>query len=290
MLTLFAFIVAIGLLVFIHEFGHYWVARRCGVGVLTFSIGFGRPIYQWQRGQTTWQIALIPLGGYVKMLDESEGEVAPALRQFAFNTQHPAKKMAIALAGPLANLLLASFIYAGLYAYGVVTLKPLVATVAMDSIAAKAGLRAGDVLQRVNGDAVQSWDQAQVSIFGAASQKELKLEVATPQGERAFTLDLSSLSSEDFDQHILSRLGLSPYATTNQIAYVQEKGAAARAGLQVGDVVLTLNQQPLTSWLEFQRYIAQNPSQPFELKIRRGAQTQTLTISPDVIDQDGKKK
>ncbi|WP_297573830.1 RIP metalloprotease RseP [uncultured Deefgea sp.] len=289
MLTLFAFIVAIGLLVFIHEFGHYWAARRCGVGVLTFSIGFGRPIYQWKRGLTTWQIALIPLGGYVKMLDESEGEVAPELRQFAFNTQHPAKKMAIAFAGPFANLLLASLIYAGLYAYGVVTLKPLIGTVAIESIAAKAGLRAGDVLQRVNGDAVQSWDQAQVSVFGAASQSELKLDVDTPQGERSMTLDLRSLSSEDFDQHILSRLGLSPYATTTQIAYVQEKGAAARAGLQVGDVALLLNQQPLASWLDFQRYIVQNPSQPFELQVRRGAQTLDLTITPDVIDKDGKK-
>ncbi len=290
MLTFFAFVFAIGLLVFIHEFGHYWVARKCGVGVLTFSIGFGKPLYQWQRGQTTWQIAAIPLGGFVKMLDESEAPVASNLRQYAFNTQHPAKKMAIAFAGPFINLLFASLIYAGLYAYGVVTLKPVIGSVVADSIAAKAGLRAGDYISAVNSEKVANWEQVQMSLFSAAGQPELMLEVKTKDGHlNQLLLDLKQIKSTEFDQKILSRLGLSPFAVTNRIAYIQPASAADRAGLQVGDYVISINQKTLKDWSELQNIVAQYPSENLVFKIRREQKLLDLKITPDVIELNGEK-
>ena len=227
MLSFLSFISAIALLVFVHEYGHYWAARRCGVGVLTFSIGFGKPLYQWQRGITTWQIAAIPLGGYVRMLDEAEAPVSAELRSQAFNTQHPLKKMAIAFAGPFANLLLATLLYAGFYAYGVTTLRPIVATLASDSIAAKAGVQQGDLVLRVEGEGVKSWDQAQLLMFSAAGQPDLTLEVSSKASAvRTLRLPLSSLSREEFDQYLLSRLGISPYASSAVIDVVQAKGGA----------------------------------------------------------------
>lgn len=290
MLTFFAFVFAIGLLVFIHEYGHYWVARRCGVGVLTFSIGFGKPLYQWQRGQTTWQIAAIPLGGFVKMLDESEAPVASELRQYAFNTQHPAKKMAIAFAGPLANLIFAALIYAGLYSYGVVSLKPIIGTVVPESIAAKAGLNSGDQITRVNTEKVSDWEQVQMNLFSAAGYPQLQIEAVTGEGgTKQFALDLSQLKTAEFDQKILSRLGLSPFATTNRIAFVQKDSAAARAGLKEGDLVLKVKQETLHDWAEFQRAIANSPAQSLPITIRRGPQVIELTVVPDVAEINGKK-
>ncbi|WP_027468077.1 RIP metalloprotease RseP [Deefgea rivuli] len=290
MLTFFAFVFAIGLLVFIHEYGHYWAARRCGVGVLTFSIGFGKPLYQWQRGQTTWQIAAIPLGGFVKMLDESEAPVASDLRQYAFNTQHPAKKMAIAFAGPLTNLLFACLVYAGLYAHGVVTLKPIIGAVSAGSIAANAGLKAGDRITLVNAEKVSDWEQVQINLFSAAGHAQLLIGAKTAQGaEKQFALDLSLLKAAEFDQKILSRLGLSPFAATNRIAFIQAGSAAERAGLQVDDLILEINQQKLLDWHEFQDVVASSPSQALSLTVNRNQQVIALVVTPDAIELNGKK-
>lgn len=289
MLTFFAFIFAIGLLVFIHEFGHYWVARKCGVGVLTFSIGFGKPLYQWQRGQTTWQIAAIPLGGFVKMLDESEAPVAANLRQYAFNTQHPAKKMAIAFAGPFINLAFACLIYAGLFAYGVVTLKPIIGSVVAGSIAATAGLNAGDRITAVNSEQVTNWEQVQMNLFSAAGSPQLLIAAQTAQGSQSFSLDLQSLTADEFDQKILNRLGLSPFSSTNRIGLVQEKSAAERAGLQVGDLVLELNHQKLQDWTQFQSVVSNNPQRALVVVLERDGKQLELSVTPDVVELNGRK-
>ncbi len=290
MLTFFAFVFAIGLLVFIHEYGHYWVARRCGVGVITFSIGFGKPLYQWKRGQTTWQIALIPLGGFVKMLDESEAPVASELRQYAFNTQHPAKKMAIAFAGPFANLLLASLIYAVVYMHGVVTLKPIIGSVAAQSIAVNAGLQSGDRITLVNAEKVSDWEQVQINLFDAAGHAELVIEAQTAQGStKQFALNLSKLKTTDFDQKILNRLGLSPFATTNRIGFIQAGSAAERGGLRVDDLILDINQQKLQDWLQFQHVISSSPSQPLPITVSRNQQIITLMVTPDAQIVNGEK-
>lgn len=291
MLTVFAFIFAIGLLVFIHEFGHYWVARRCGVRVEVFSIGFGKPIYQWQRGETRWQIAAIPLGGFVKMLgDSDDSPVAAEQRHFSFNAQHPAKKMAIAFAGPFINLLFAALVYTGLFIYGVVSLKPVIGSVVAESIADNAGLRTGDLITSVNGEKVFSWEQVQMGLFSAAGKKEIDLEAKTPSGNiKEFELNLEHISSSEFDQKILSRLGLSPFAVTQQVAFVQENSPAAKAGIKVDDWMVAINHQELKSWSEFQQVVSNHPDVAMTVTVRRGQQLIDLTVTPEAVEQGGKK-
>ena len=162
LIYLAAFVVAILLLVSLHEFGHYIVARWCGVKVLRFSVGFGKPFWKKQRGDTEWCLAPIPLGGYVKMVDTREGEVAEADLPYAFDKQPPLKRIAIVVAGPLVNLLLAVLLYvASFNLYGVTEVKPWVGTVEKDSIAAKAGFQVGDRITDINGKPVHDWMDAQ---------------------------------------------------------------------------------------------------------------------------------
>src|SRR5919108_3472299 len=154
--TIIAFIVALGLLIVVHEYGHYLIARLCGVKVLRFSVGFGRPIALWRRGadQTEWVIAAIPFGGYVKMLDEREGPVEPREAHRAFNRQSVWRRFAIVIAGPLANFLFAIAVYAGLFMYGLPEARPVLGTAPEGSVAAAAGLRPGDTVRAVEGEAI----------------------------------------------------------------------------------------------------------------------------------------
>lgn len=168
MLTLLAFLVAIGLLVTFHELGHYWVAKLCGVKVQRFSIGFGSPLLRFRPRETEWVVCPIPLGGYVKMLDEREGFVDPAERPRAFNNQHVLKRMAIVSAGPLANLLLAALLYWAVIAQGVPQLRPLVGTVVEQTPAAAAGFKEGDLILAVAGQKVSSWQEVRLNIVEAA--------------------------------------------------------------------------------------------------------------------------
>ena len=149
-----AFLVTLGVLVVFHELGHFWVARRCGVKVLRFSVGFGRVIWSRRFGpdQTEWALSAVPLGGYVKMADEREGEVAPADLERAFNRQSVGKRIAIVAAGPIANLLLAVILFAGTYVAGIPGQRALLAAPPPDSAAAIAGLRAGDLVVQVDGE------------------------------------------------------------------------------------------------------------------------------------------
>ena len=165
MMTVLAFIVAIGLLVAIHEYGHFQVARWCGVKVLRFAIGFGKPLLKWKgkNQETEFALCLLPLGGYVKMLDEREGPVDPAERHLAFNTQPVWKRFAIVAAGPIANLLLAAALYTGMAWYGVQQAQPIVATPPAQSLAAQAGLRSGDKVLQWRHASADEW-QAVVSL------------------------------------------------------------------------------------------------------------------------------
>jgi regulator of sigma E protease len=157
--TVVAFIVALGVLIVVHEYGHYLVARLCGVKVLRFSVGFGRPLALWRRGRdrTEWVIAAVPFGGYVKMLDEREGPVAPEEAHRAFNRQSVWRRTAIVVAGPLFNLAFAILVYAGLYMYGLPEARPVLAEPAAGTPAAAAGLKSGDTVRSVQGEAIGTW-------------------------------------------------------------------------------------------------------------------------------------
>ncbi|NTV96241.1 MAG: RIP metalloprotease RseP, partial [Thiobacillus sp.] len=187
MTTLLAFIVTIGILIVIHEYGHYAVARLCGVRVLRFSVGFGKVIVcRKDRSGTEWALSAIPLGGYVKMLDEREGEVAPEDLPFAFNRKPVLQRMAIVVAGPLANLILAILLYWVLFVHGVVVLKPIVAAPSAGTPAALAGLANGDVVLSVNGEAVEDWQGLHWEVLKQGLRdRAVRLETRSQEGRVA---------------------------------------------------------------------------------------------------------
>ncbi|BCL75182.1 putative zinc metalloprotease [Jeongeupia sp. HS-3] len=287
--TLLAFIVTLGVLVTVHEFGHYWVARRCGVKVLTFSIGFGKPLLRWQRGEVSWQLAAIPLGGFVRMLDERESPVDPADVSRAFNRQTPIKKILIVAAGPVANLLLAMLLYAGLFSYGVDAIRPVAGQVAPASMAERAGFRAGDLITAINDRPVASWDEAFVALLdGAGDAALVQLAVQTASGRHETRLlPLGELGRSVYEPRLLIRLGLTPYPLTTAIARVEPGGAAAKAGLLAGDIVVSLNGKPLAQWADLQAAL-QSGAVPMSLAVRRGDHVRQLTVTPAPVEVNGK--
>src|SRR3954462_14737380 len=194
--TVIAFIVALGVLIVVHEYGHYLVARLCRVKVLRFSVGFGRPLATWRLGpdRTEWSVAAIPFGGYVKMLDEREGEVAPAELNRAFNRQSVRKRFAIVLAGPVFNFAFAVLVYAGLFMYGLPEARPILATPPANTLAAAAGVHAGDTVRAIDGEQLTTWQELGGRSLRAALRGEpVKLETIDERGHIAVArLDLSA--------------------------------------------------------------------------------------------------
>src|SRR6185369_15403422 len=252
MLTLVAFIVALALLIAVHEYGHYRVAVACGVKVLRFAIGFGKVLYRWQParqkpGQNTeFVICAFPVGGYVKMLDEREGPVAPEERHLAFNTQPLKYRTAIVAAGPIANLLLAVLLYATVNWMGVEEPQPILGTPVAGSIAADAGLRGGERVAAagLEGDDVQpirSFEELRWLLTrGALDGRDLRLQLARDGASRGgdVTLQLSRLDARDADAQLMRKVGiLSPWSPP-VLREVMAGGAAERAGLRKGDTVL----------------------------------------------------
>lgn len=294
MITLLAFIGAIALLVVFHELGHYWVARRCGVKVLRFSIGFGKAVYskRFASAGTEWVISAIPLGGYVKMLDEREEAVAPDELAYAFNRQPVLRRMAIVAAGPLANFLLAIVLYWGLFVYGLPGLKPMLGEVPPGSPAALAQMQAGETILGINGETIPSWQELRWTLLELALQQdEVKIEARSAQGEPLFhLLDISGLEAKDLDGEFLGKLGLHSYqpAVLPVIGQVVEGGVAQRAGLQEGDQVLRANGVVMQRWGELVETIRAHPGQTVRLDIQRGEMTSSIELVPQGIDESGR--
>lgn len=254
---LIPFVIALGLLIFFHELGHYSVARWCGVKVLRFSVGFGTPLLKWSvgRDRTEWVLAAFPLGGYVRMLDEREGDVAPEDLPRSFNRQSVWRRFAIVAAGPLANFLLAIILYWGLFSTGTEELKPRLAlTEASQSIAREAGVRDGDTVVAVDGSAVRSWtDLRWMLLRGALDQRVVRVDVRSESGgEHVAQLDFRGLRVDDADTDLIARAGLQPWRPMIPavIGRVLDNGAAARAGLQTGDRILELDGERVDSWTD----------------------------------------
>src|SRR3954469_22949670 len=210
--TVVAFIVALGVLIVVHEYGNYLVARLCGVKVLRFSVGFGRPLGLWRRGAdgTEWVIAAVPFGGYVKMLDEREGPVAAHELDRAFNRQSVWKRFLIVVAGPVFNFLFAILVYAGLFMYGLPEARPVLAEPPPASIAAAAGLHAGATVRAIDGEPVATWQDVRWRVLQVALQHgSLRLETEDERGQiAAATLDLRDFSTDDVERDVPERLGL----------------------------------------------------------------------------------
>lgn len=293
--TVLAFLVTLGVLIVIHEYGHYWVARRCGVKVLRFSIGFGRPILRAVRGpdRTEWVVAAIPLGGYVRMLDERDddvGPIAPADLPRAFNRQPVGRRVAIVLAGPLANLLLAVGVYWGLNVVGVMEPKAVVAAPAADSPAERAGFVRGDLVLAIDDERVRSWNELNWLVLQrAVDRRAFDVQVQGANGvTRELRLDLSGLTKEDTEGNPMPRVGLTPYAGPPRVGRLAEGGAAQRAGLQPGDRVLEIGRRPVASARELIDAIRRSPDVELELLIEREGRTRVVTVTPArVVDESG---
>ncbi|HGO7354274.1 TPA: RIP metalloprotease RseP [Neisseria meningitidis] len=284
--TLLAFIFAILILVSLHEFGHYIVARLCGVKVVRFSVGFGKPFFTRKRGDTEWCLAPIPLGGYVKMVDTREGEVSEADLPYAFDKQHPAKRIAIAAAGPLTNLALAVLLYGLSFSFGVTELRPYVGTVEPDTIAARAGFQSGDKIQSVNGTPVADWGSAQTEIVLNLEAGKVAVGVQTASGAQTVrTIDAAGTPEAGKIAKNQGYIGLMPFKITTVVGGVEKGSPADKAGLQPGDRLTAADGKPIASWQEWANLTRQSPGRKIALTYERAGQTRTADIRPDTVEQ-----
>ncbi|MEO6422936.1 MAG: RIP metalloprotease RseP [Candidatus Nitrotoga sp.] len=292
MITLLAFITAIALLVVIHEMGHYWVARLCGVKVLRFSVGFGKIIYtkRFANSETNWVISAIPLGGYVKMLDEREGKVAAHELNFAFNRQPVLQRMAIVVAGPVANLVLAILLFWALFIYGVPSLKPVIGDVLPNTAAAAASLQAQETIISINEQAIPSWEQVSWVLLDLAMQgaTEARIEARTVQGDIVrHVIDLNALTPSDMDEDFLRSLGLQPYQPLVRpvIGKLVEGGVAQRAGLLPDDKILRVEGQQVEDWKDLVEAVRGHPGQLVQLEIERSGTLRVLELTPEATNE-----
>ena len=286
--SIFWFIVAIGVLVTVHEFGHFWVARRLGVKVLRFSVGFGRSLWTRRAGsdQTEYVIAAIPLGGYVKMLDENEGEVAEHERHRAFNRQALWKRIAIVVAGPAFNFLFAIAAYWLVFMIGIAGLKSVIGDVEPGGAAAAAGLVPGQRIVAVDGRETPTWQEVGESIIGASLKGErLTFEVEDGGApSRVVDLDLQGKGVDDFvGGRLFEALGLEPRrpAVPPVLGEIVSGSAAERAGLRPGDRVLALDGREVESWREFVEFIRSHAEQPIEMRVERAGAVLTVVARPE---------
>lgn len=288
-----AFLVAIGVLVSVHEYGHFWAARRAGVKVLRFSIGFGRPLWRrTDRHGTEFVIAALPLGGYVKMLDEHEAPVPEAQREQAFNRKPVTARMGVVAAGPLANLLLAFVFYWAMFMVGTYGQRPLIGEVLPDTPAAAAGFRAGDALRAVDGRPVRTWEDALLRLMPAAIDgRRVSVDVATDGGAQTRTLDLSGLDYRAEDPDVMRHVGLAWRGprVAPEVGDVIAGGAAAAAGIAVGDVLLAVDGEPLVDWGDWVRVVREHPQQPLRVRLRRAGSELDITLTPQAVDEDGQR-
>ena len=288
-----AFVVALGILITVHEFGHFWVARRLGVKVLRFSVGFGKPLWSRRVGKDGMELAIgaFPLGGYVKMLDENEGEVPEAQAHRAFNRQKVWKRMAIVVAGPLFNFLFAILAYWAIYMVGVDGIQPVVGKVAEGSIAEQSGFRAGDTVLSIDGKEVQSWDHRRLYLFQRALDRErMVFEVRDVQGQaKRLVLDLSNMPVQKVDSSLLERgIGLIGYLPEAlPVIGAIEPGPAQRAGLEVGDRLVAVDSQPVKSWEDVVSLISDQPGQAIHVVVERGERRRGFDVTPDAVEQGG---
>lgn len=292
--TIISFIVALGILITFHEFGHYLIARLCGVKVLKFSIGFGQPLLkkQWGKDKTEWVIAAIPLGGYVKMLDEREGKVEPEDLPRSFNRQTVGKRFAIVSAGPIANFLLAIFFYWLLFIIGMNGMKPILGPIVPDTPAAYSAFETGETIQKIDNKSVASWQDVRWALLTHAVNKEPRLQVETinDKGEVAQrNLNLSHISPDELDGDFLKIIGLNSYqpALKPVIDQVMSGGAADRAGLLVGDEILAIDNEDIYDWPVLVQIIQDNPNQLLNLDVLRDNQIIRIAVTPESANEGG---
>lgn len=295
MTTLLAFIVAIAILVVFHELGHYVVARWFDVKVLRFSVGFGKVLYsrRFGNGETEWAISAIPLGGYVKMLDEHEGDVPEQDLPRAFNRKPVLQRMAIVVAGPIANLLLAVVMYFALFVHGVPGIKPVLGKLVSDTPAATAGLQTGQTIVAVNGQPTPSWQDVRWVLLDLVLLKQAAtLEMRTAGDEKVFrVLEMGSLTADDLDGDFMQKLGLFLHQPPvfPVIGKLVAGGVAEQAGILVNDRILRVNGMEVALWEDWVNVVRENPGKLMDVELERAGTVMKLTLTPDVLDEGGKR-
>lgn len=292
--SVFGFIAAIAVLVTIHEFGHYWVAKKMGVKVLRFSVGFGKPLWKKVAGpdQTEYVIAAIPLGGFVKMLDEREGDVAEHEKHRAFTQKSVYKRFAIVAAGPLANFLFAIVTYWLLFMVGVAGMKPIVGDITPNSIADKAGLQSEQLIVAINGEPVQSWSSARFNLLQQtidAKTVDITIENSFKQQSIKF-LDVSELNLLKTQTDFFELIGLSTWRPKLApiISAVTEASAAERAGFKADDKVLSIDGVTIVDMTQWVKTIQASAGQEIEVIVLRDGQQVVLKPIPDVKHNNDK--
>jgi len=303
MSTVLAFILTLAVLVVVHEYGHYRVARACGVKVLRFSVGFGRVLWRHQRSpdHTEFTLCALPLGGYVRMLDEREGPVPAALREQAFNKRPLRQRVAVVAAGPVANLLLAILLFAGVNWVGQEEPKAVLGSPARESLAERAGLRAGDWVQAVSVDGqqwqdIQSLSDLRWRLTEAVEQgRKLHLELSDVQGHgrRSVVLDTDSLGAHEIDAQVIAKLGLGPPFSEAVLGALTPGGAGAQAGLQAGDLVRRVDGAHVADAASLRERIrlagVQEPAAVMLWQIERRGQLVDLEVQPKAVVENGRK-
>ncbi len=281
-----AFIIALGVLITVHEFGHFWVARRCGVRVERFSIGFGKALWQRRDKQgTEYVIALIPLGGYVKMLDERVESVPAELRHQAFNNKAVWQRASIIAAGPVANFIFAVFAYWVVFIHGVPGVRPVVGEIVNGSVAAQAQIVSGMELKAVDGIETPDWDAVRMALIGKIGDAQTVLTVSR-FGEEATqqkAVDLRNWQFEPDKEDPVVALGIRPRGPQIEttLAEVQADSPASVAGLQAGDRIVKVDGQPLTQWQTFVMQVRDNPGKEMVLDVNRNGETVQLHLTPE---------
>ncbi|WP_368902413.1 sigma E protease regulator RseP, partial [Proteus mirabilis] len=286
--NLAAFIIVLGILITVHEFGHFWVARRCGVYVERFSIGFGKAIWRkTDKHGTEFVVAWIPLGGYVKMLDERVAEVAPERRHLAFNNKTVGQRAAIVAAGPIANFLLAIVAYWLVFMIGVPALKPIIADIRPDSIAEQAKLTPGMELKSVAGIETPDQNAVRLALVSKIGAKEVTFVVTQPNSlsESENILNLQQWNFDPERQDPIVSLGIMPVGARldSKVVEVTPDSAAEKAGLQAGDRIVKVDGQPIDTWHPFTYFVRQSPNKTLELLVERNGASLVLNITPTAI-------
>lgn len=292
--TLASFIIALGILVAVHEWGHFWVARRCGVKVERFSIGFGKAIWsRYDKLGTEYVIAMIPLGGYVKMLDERVDQVKEEDLPYAFNRQHVLKRIAIIAAGPLVNFIFAIFALMLMFLIGKETIKPMVGEVQENSISAVAQLKPNMLITKVGGRETLDWQSVNLEFMSHIGNQEMLLEVTSENGvSEQKRLDISNWNFDPDKQSSLESLGIKPFRPeiTLQLAQITANSAAEQADLQVGDKIISLDGTTVQNWEQIVGYVSQRPNTAIEVVISRDDQLLDKLVTIGSRDVEGEIK
>lgn len=287
--SVISLIVTLGILVTIHEFGHFWVARRCGVKVLRFSVGFGSPLFSWNdKHGTEFAIAAIPLGGYVKMLDEREGPVPEALKNYAFTSKPVSQRIAIASAGPLANFLFAIFAYWAMFTIGFNTVIPKVGEVIPDTPASIASVEEGVVISKVDGQSVNGWRDVVMSLVThIGDTRRIALEGDLDGQKKTYLLNLDRWMQDQDDADLIKGLGIVPYrpVVSPLIDIVNHGGPADLAGLLKGDRVVAVDGAAINDWYEFVEVVQASAGEQIIVEVERGESVVQLKIVPEGFEK-----